>query len=148
MANELKHMELKASDKDNENAIIKQFESSMASEFFGEKQRTANDMKLLREEVKRAQAEVAKKDMEVQSLKIELEKSRVENLGLSQNHRKLEGELIRLEDQRRDRSPVMMKNERVVKAESQEKRNKKTCLLELDQMVKQYRNDQVRQRVD
>ena len=145
---ELKGLEIKVSDQENENVIIKKFENSMTSDFYSEKQRFVQEIKSLKEEIKRLNGEITKKDNEVHSIKIEVEKCKIENLDHSKEKRRLENELLKMEDKIRQRSPVMMKNETIFKKESDETKNKKACLFELDQMVRQYRSDFSKQKVD
>lgn len=144
----MKQLELKVCDKENENIIIKKFESTANTDFFSEKQRLGLDIKHLKDEIRRLEGESAKKDSEIHLLKINVEKMKIEHLDQNKEIRKLENDLTRMEDKLRERSPVMMKNETVFRKEHDENRNKKACLFELDQMVKQYRNDFTKQKYD
>lgn len=148
LKNELKQTEAKLAEQEQESAVIKRFESTNTSDFQTEKQKLGVEVRSLKEEIKRLAAEIAKRDFEVHSAKLELEKCRIEILDAAHEKRRFENEAARMEEKLRERSPVMMRNEVIYRKDNEERRNKKACISELDQMVKQYRTEFAKQKPD
>lgn len=147
LRNELRAKEIKINECEQENTVIKQIEGSTLQEFNTEKHRLVIEVKSLREEIKKLQSEISRKDSELHASKIEIEKGRIEILDHLKDKRKLENDLTRLDDQIKTRLPVMMKDEVIIKKDNVQQKNKKACLFELDQMMKQYRNELSRDKI-
>lgn len=129
---------------EEENRLLKCKERSVYEDAFREVEGLRAEIKSLKGRRHELEDEKAKKESEVHALKIELEKLRMENMELRMGRKAGEVQFGATKDSFGGMEPVMMRNE--VLQGHRETRDpkmvgKKTCINDLVQMVKNYKEE-------
>lgn len=129
---------------EEENRLLKCKEKSLYEDAFREVEALRAEVKGLKGRRNELEDEKGKKDSEIHTLKIELEKLRMENMELKMGRKVIEAQFGATKESFGGMEPVMMRNEVLLgHKESKDPKmvGKKTCINDLVQMVRNYKAD-------
>lgn len=134
-------------EQEQENMVLKGKEKSIFEEAIRETETLRSEIKGLKARRNELESKITRLDSENHTLKLELEKTKMENMDLKMGNRALETQVSMIKETRPPMEPVMMRSEQRPPSADPRSLVKKTCINELVQMVKNFKADAIGSRI-